>query len=115
MANPERRESSQDGSSAGTRSAQQNQNSRQSMGNPSGGQQGGGSTGGRAGQGPAEQGPQQGQTGIGASQAQDRGSPDLDKRPGERSNASADIERPGQGNSRDSLVNDPTGAFKERP
>jgi hypothetical protein len=115
MRNPERRESSQDGSSEGARSGQQNQNSRQSMANASGGQQGGGSNGGRAREGSAEQAGQQQQTGIGASQGQDRDSPDLEKRPGERSNTSADIERAGQGNSRDSLVNDPTGAFKERP
>jgi len=115
MGNPEQRESSQDGSSEGARSGQENQNSRQSMANASGGQQGGGSHGGRAGQGSAEQDRQQQQSGIGASQGQDRDSPDLDKRPGERSNISVDIERAGQGNSRDSLVNDPTGAFKERP
>jgi len=115
MANPKRRPSSQAGSSAGARSAQQNQNSRQSMGNPSGAQQGEGSSGGRARQRPREQGGQQEQPGIGASQALDRDSPDLDKRPGDGSNASADIERAGQGDSRDSLVNDPTGAFKERP
>jgi hypothetical protein len=110
-----RRESSQDGSRADARSAQQSQNSRQSMGNPSGGQQGEDASRSRAGHGPADQGAQQEQSGIGASQAQDRGSPDLDKREGEGPNASADIERAGQGNSRDSLVKDPTGAFKERP
>jgi hypothetical protein len=115
MANPERSESSHDAASEGARLAQQNQNSRQSIGNASGGQHGQGAGGGRAGQGPAEQAGHQEQSGIGASQGQDRGSPDLDKRPGERSNASADIERAGPGNSRDSLVNDPTGAFKERP
>lgn len=107
MANPGRREFGQRNSSAGVSSPQQNQNSRQSAGNASGAQQGG-----RA-QRTAEQVSRQKQSGIGASQAQDRGSPDLDK--GAQSNTSADIERPGQGDSRDSLVNDPTGAFKERP
>jgi hypothetical protein len=109
MGNPERRESSQEGSSEGGGSAQQNQNSRQSIANASGGQQGEGTHGGRARKGSDEAG-QYKQSGIGASQGQDRESPDLDKRPG-----TADIERAGQGNSRDSLVNDPTGAFKERP
>jgi hypothetical protein len=53
---------------------------------------------------------QQNQTGIGSSQGQDRESPNLPKdrsQPGQRS----DVER----DSADSLVNDPTGAFKERP
>ena len=63
---------------------------------------------------------QQGQSGIGSSQGQDRGSPDEQtRRPSagtpdiERGSEAADGQR-GAG-SRDSLVNDPTGAFKERP
>ena len=53
---------------------------------------------------------QQNQTGIGSSQGQDRESPNLprsDTQPGQRS----DVER-GSG---ESMVNDPTGAYKERP
>ena len=63
---------------------------------------------------------QQTQTGIGSSQGQDResrpgreggrpsaGTPDI-----ERGRGSQDVER---GGGTDSLVNDPTGAFKERP
>lgn len=115
MGNRERRVSSQDSSSDGARSAQQNENSRQSSRNASGGQQGEGSKGGSAQQGSADEAAQQKQRGIGASQGQDRGSPDLEKNSGDPSSASADIERAGQGSSRDSLVNDPTGAFKERP
>ena len=61
-------------------------------------------------------------TGIGSSQGQDSGSPDeqQDRRP---SGGTPDIERGGGGgadiergtSTRDSLVQDPTGAFKERP
>ena len=53
---------------------------------------------------------QQNQTGIGSSQGQDHESPNpprSDSTPGQRS----DVER-GSG---ESLVNDPTGAYKERP
>lgn len=53
---------------------------------------------------------QQRQTGIGSSQGQDRESPNLPRdrpQPGQRS----DVER----SSGESLVNDPTGAYKERP
>jgi hypothetical protein len=109
MGNPDRRESGQADSSEGIPSAQQNQNSRQSMGNTStsgGQQQAEGSDGGRS-----RKGARQNQSGIGASQRQDRESPDLNK----QSNSSRDIEQAGQGNSQDSLVNDSTGAFKERP
>ena len=62
-------------------------------------------------------GAQPARSGIGSSQGQDRGSPE---RPSagtpdiERGGGSEDIER-GGGDSRESLVNDPTGAFKERP
>ena len=60
------------------------------------------------------------QRGIGSSQGQDRGSPDEQqtRRP---SAGTADIERGSEAadmqgdESRDSLVNDSTGAFKERP
>ncbi len=60
--------------------------------------------------------------GIGSSQGQDRGSPreQQDRRP---SGGTPDIERGGGGGgdvergagTRESLVQDPTGAFKERP
>jgi hypothetical protein len=54
---------------------------------------------------------QHSETGIGSSQGQDRESPNLPRsdklQPGQRS----DVER-GSG---ESLVNDPTGAYKERP
>jgi hypothetical protein len=57
--------------------------------------------------------------GIGSSQAQDRGSPDeRERRP---SGGTPDVERGSGGDiergagSRESLVQDPTGAFKERP
>ena len=62
-------------------------------------------------------GAQPARSGIGSSQGQDRASPE---RPSagtadiERGGGSQDVERGGAG-SRDSLVNDPTGAFKERP
>jgi len=52
----------------------------------------------------------QNRTGIGSSQGQDRESPNLprsDTQPGQRS----DVERA----SDDSMVSDPTGAYKERP
>ena len=60
-------------------------------------------------------GAQPARSGIGSSQGQDRGSaerpsagtPDIER------GGSQDIER--GGGSRDSLVDDPTGAFKERP
>lgn len=57
--------------------------------------------------------------GIGSSQGQDRGSPAERERPSagtpdvERGRGHGDVER-GAG-SRESLVQDPTGAFKERP
>ena len=67
-----------------------------------------------------EHGNQQTQSGIGASQRQDRGS--RDEKPSERPSAgTADVERrPGSsqergGNSEESLVQESTGAFKERP
>ena len=57
---------------------------------------------------------QQSQSGIGSSQGQDRESPNLPRsdraHPGQRS----DIER-GKSGTEESLVNDPTGAYKERP
>jgi hypothetical protein len=90
----------------------QEQGSAQSGGNPSGaGKRHSGSPGG-----------QQSEAGIGTSQGQDR-----EKRSDSRSRSSPerpsagtpDIERgdnsPGNGGSQDSLVNDSTGAFKERP
>ena len=110
MANPERGGSGRADASERAHSAQQKQNSRQSIGNASGDRQrGDGSDRGRTRQG--SQGDQQKQSGIGAGQRQDRDSPDLEKQP----NSSGDVERGSEGNSRDSLVNDPSGAFKERP
>ena len=54
---------------------------------------------------------QQNQTGIGSSQGQDRESPNFPKSDGAQPGQRSDVER-GSG---ESLVNDPTGAFKERP
>jgi hypothetical protein len=56
-------------------------------------------------------------TGIGSTAEQDRGKPPKEKGADERSSGTADIERGTDypGNSPDSLVNDPVGAFKERP
>ena len=65
-------------------------------------------------------GGQQSKKGIGSSQGQDRGSRE-DRPQGRPSAGTPDIERGGPqdvergGDSRDSLVQDPTGAFKERP
>ena len=56
-------------------------------------------------------GAQQNQTGIGSSQGQDRESPNLPRSGGAQPGQRSDVER-GSG---DSLVNDPTGAYKERP
>lgn len=92
------------------RPGQQSQESRQS-----GGQGGSTSQTGKAGANDKTR------AGIGSSQGQDRGSPreQQDPRPSagtpdiERGGGGGDIER--QLSSRDSLVNDPTGAFKERP
>jgi hypothetical protein len=88
-------------------SGQQKQDSRQSIDNPKGDDR-------QQGSGKAD--PQSG-TGIGASQGQDRGKRPDGKKNGERSSGTADIERanPIPGSGTDSLVNDPTGAFKERP
>ena len=63
---------------------------------------------------------QQGQSGIGASQGQDRGSPDEQSRrpsagtPDIERGSEADVKQGGAGSS-ESLVNDATGPFKERP
>jgi hypothetical protein len=88
-------------------SGEQKQDSRQSIDNTKGDdrQQGSGKSDPRGG------------TGIGASQGQDRGQRPDGKKGGERSSGTADIERdnPIPGSGTDSLVNDPTGAFKERP
>ena len=54
---------------------------------------------------------QQDQTGIGSSQGQDRESPNFPKADGAQPGQRSDVER-GSG---ESLVNDPTGAYKERP
>ena len=64
-------------------------------------------------------GKQEDQAGIGSSQGQDRGSPSEQQEP-RPSAGTPDIERgsardTGQRSSTESLVNDPTGAFKERP
>ena len=63
----------------------------------------------------------QAQPGIGASQGQDRASPSEKQQP-RPSAGTPDIERgssrdtgPDAGGSTESLVKDPTGAFKERP
>ena len=93
------------------RSPQQAQNSRQS------GQQGAVQQGGTG-----KPRDQQARSGIGASQGQDRASRDEQhrERPSagtadiERSSSSPDSITPG-GNSEESLVQESTGAFKERP
>ena len=66
-------------------------------------------------------GKQQVKPGIGGSQGQDRGSPSEQQEP-RPSAGTADIERGSSrdtsgdaGDSTESLVKDPTGAFKERP
>jgi len=64
-------------------------------------------------------GKQQERSGIGSSQGQDSGSPSEQQAP-RPSAGTPDIERgsardTGQRSSTESLVNDPTGAFKERP
>lgn len=53
----------------------------------------------------------QDKTGIGSSQGQDRESPNLPRSDGAQPGQRSDIERGGG----ESLVNDPTGAYKERP
>ena len=58
---------------------------------------------------------QQSQAGIGSSQGQDRGSPREQRERTDRSSGTSDIERPTPSNASDSIVNDMTGAFKERP
>jgi hypothetical protein len=82
----------------------QAQDSRQSVGNPSGGK-------------PQASDKPENRAGIGSSAGQDRGTRPKDKDSAERGSGTADIERGTDypGNSPDSLVNDPVGAFKERP
>jgi hypothetical protein len=82
----------------------QAQDSKQSLGNPSGGK---------------PQAPEKPETpgGIGSSAGKDQGQRPREKSEAERGSGTADIERGTDypGNSPDSLVNDPVGAFKERP
>jgi hypothetical protein len=91
------------------RGASQTQNSRQST-----------RQGGQKAHSPRTGSGQQVKSGIGSSQGQDRAS--RDEQQGDRPSAgTADIERGGRsedierGGSQDSLVNESTGAFKERP
>ena len=79
----------------------QSETSQQSMRNPPGtqGQQGAGTA--------RDQGAR---AGIGASQGQDRGTPERD-----RTNGTPDLERGSDSGASESLTKDPTGAFKERP
>ena len=86
----------------------QTENSRQSMKNASGAKP-------AKGESPDSGSPAQRDEGMGSSQRQDRGTPDLRRDQGGRSPGTPDIERGGSSDSRDSLVDDPTGAFKERP
>jgi len=92
------------------RGASQAQNSRQS------GRQGGQKTHGDRTGGSG----QEVKSGIGSSQGQDRASPD-EQQGGRPSAGTADIERGGgtqdveRAGSQDSLVNESTGAYKERP
>ena len=100
----------EDGAGAST-SPQQTQDSRQSTQNPSRSQHGSGS--GKT--------PQSGSSetdskrGLGSSQAQDREGPTE----GDAGSGTPDIERSDRADddsgTRESLVHDPTGAFKERP
>jgi hypothetical protein len=82
----------------------QQQDSNQSGANPSGGK-------------PQGKPDEESRTGIGSTAEQDKGKPPKEKGADERSSGTADIERGTDypGNSPDSLVNDPVGAFKERP
>ena len=79
----------------------QSETSQQSMRNPPGtqGQQGSATA--------REEGAR---AGIGASQGQDRGTPERD-----RTNDTPDLERASDSGASESLTKDPTGAFKERP
>lgn len=54
-------------------------------------------------------------TGIGSSQGQDRASPRDRQERSEHPSGTADIERGKQSDAPDSMVNEMTGAFKERP
>jgi hypothetical protein len=55
------------------------------------------------------------QAGIGSSQAQDRETPNLERPARDKSGSRPDIERGRQDSAGESMVNDSTGAFKERP
>jgi hypothetical protein len=92
-----------------SRGGQQKQSSKQSMSNSTGGAA---PSRGRAGASPSgsDDAP-----GIGSSQAQDRDTPNLERSSGGKSGARSDIERGEQDSAGESLVNDSTGAFKERP
>jgi hypothetical protein len=57
----------------------------------------------------------QSRAGIGSGQGQDRATPDLERPAGGESNVRSDVERGEQDSGQDSLVNESTGAFKERP
>ena len=83
--------------------AEQTEESRQSgqQGTPK-------SQGGRPGAG------QESGAGIGSSQGQDRASPREQQKPG-RSSGTADVERGTQSGASESMVDDMTGAYKERP
>jgi hypothetical protein len=83
----------------------QNENSRQS--GPQGGQK---SQRGR----PGGSGKQDG-AGIGSSQGQDRASSREKQERTDRSTGTADVERGAQQSAPDSMVNEMTGAYKERP
>jgi hypothetical protein len=84
----------------------QQQDSNQSLGNPSAGEPQGSDR-------PDEKSP----AGIGSGAEQDPRKQPKEKGADERSSGTADVERGTDypGNSSDSLVNDPVGAFKERP
>jgi hypothetical protein len=87
----------------------QNQSSEQSLRNSTGGTA---PSRGRA--GPNEAGSDDA-AGIGSSQAQDRETPNLERPSRAKSGARSDIEGGEQDSAGESLVNDSTGAFKERP
>jgi hypothetical protein len=96
-----------------SRGGRQRQTSEQSMGNPATGTAAYGGGEGRSRSGSDDE------AGIGSSQAQDRETPNVKRPSSDKSGARSDVERGEQEHEQhraaDSLVNDSTGAFKERP
>ena len=102
-----------DGMSANKETGQQIQNSQQSMSNPGGGSAS--ASKGEANEKPGSGRPKPARAGIGSSQGQDRGTSERDQDRDERSPGTPHLERGNDSGSTESLVNDPTGAYKERP